>query len=299
VVLAFLLLLAGSASFEDSFRAGLLALQRNDLTEAASNLEGAAKLSPANGRVWVALSQTYRKLGDQQKAEDAARKAVAVAPADPVVRQMLSISYFEVVQPLLRGQKFADAIGVLEPARRLLPGSAQIELALGVAYYGLRRFDDAAAAFLRTIAIAPETEQPYVFLGKFLDQIPDRLPEVAKHFIEYEKANPSSAIGYLLHAKALDAQAADPELAAKLLGKSLAIDGNDASAHFELATVFDRLQRFEEASGEFEKCVALDPANSAAHYRLARDYDRLGRHDAAQTERERHTALVKAEGALP
>ena len=59
--------------------------------------------------------------------------------------------------------------------------------------YGLRRFDDAADAFLRTIAIAPEIEQPYVFLGKFLDQIPLRVPELTKKFIEYETANPSKS----------------------------------------------------------------------------------------------------------
>src|SRR6266545_1650074 len=43
-------------------------------------------------------------------------------------------------------------------ARRIL--RTALNLALGVAYYGLRRFDDAAGAFLRTIAIAPGTDQP-------------------------------------------------------------------------------------------------------------------------------------------
>ena len=175
-----------------------------------------------------------------------------------------------------------------------MPKSAQLELALGVADYGLRRFDDAADAFLRTIEIAPETEQPYLFLGRFLDQIPSRLPEVTKRFAAYESAHPESAAGYLLHAKALDAQSMEPETALGLLQKSIALNPNDASAHFERGTVLDRLQRFKEATEEFEKAAQLAPSDPAAHYRLARDYDRIGDHEAAQREREKHAQLVKA-----
>ena len=75
MVLALFLLLAASATFEESFRAGLLALQRNDLNAAETNLEAAAKLAPDNGRVWVALAQTYWKLKQSVKADAAAAKA--------------------------------------------------------------------------------------------------------------------------------------------------------------------------------------------------------------------------------
>ena len=58
MILALFLFLAASPTFEESFRAGLLALQRNDLTAAEENLSAAAKLPPNNARVWVALAQT-------------------------------------------------------------------------------------------------------------------------------------------------------------------------------------------------------------------------------------------------
>jgi tetratricopeptide (TPR) repeat protein len=164
-----------------------------------------------------------------------------------------------------------------------------------VAYYGLRRFDEAADAFLRTIEIAPETEQPYNFLGRILDQVPTRLPQVTQRFAEHEAAHPASASGYLLHAKALDAQSVEPETALLLLQKSIALNGSDPSAHFEMGTVLDRLQRFADAVAEFERAVQLAPSVPAAHYRLARDYDRVGKHDAARAERERHALLVKAQ----
>jgi tetratricopeptide (TPR) repeat protein len=329
VLPALLLLFAASTSSDDSFRAGLLALQRGDLAAAQANLEAASKLAPRDGRVWVALSQTYWRLSKSGDAEDAAGKAAAFAPDDPVVLQSLAIYYsetnqtlkaaqaavkysakvpengdareraaglyFDAARPLLDQQKFAEAVVILNEGVLRLPKSAQLELALGVADYGLRRFDDAADAFLRTIEIAPETEQPYTFLGRILDQIPSRLPQVTERFAEYEAAHPASAAGYLLHAKALDAQSLSPETALRLLQKSIAMNSGDASAHFEMGTVLDRLQRFADAAEQFQRAAELAPSDAAAHYRLARDFDRIGKHEAAQAEREKHAQLIKAQ----
>jgi len=329
VTLALLLFLAATATFEESFRAGLLALQRNDLSAAQANLEAAAKLAPDNGRVWVGLAQTYWKLKASGKADEAAAKAESVAPRDPLVQSTLAIFYgesgrgvkaaeaqarysalvpqdtqareraealfFEAAQSLLRQAKFAEAVPILISGTKHLKNSAQLELALGVAYYGLRRFDDAAAAFLRTIAIAPGTEQPYIFLGKFLDQIPTRLAEVTKRFVEYEITNPANAVGYVLHAKALNAQAIEPEGVRALLEKALAIDERNAAAHFELGAMYDRTRRYEEAARELQRAAELAPGDPATHYRLSRVYDRLGKPEAAQAERDLHAKLESAQ----
>jgi tetratricopeptide (TPR) repeat protein len=318
VLSALLLLFAASSSFDEAFRAGLTALQRGDLASARSNLEAASKMLPRDGRVWVALSQTYWRLHKDSDADDAASKAAALGPEDPAVLQGLIIYYSETNQtlkaaqtrehaielyfgaakPLLDQQKFGEAIVVLKEGAARLPGSAQLELALGVSYYGLRRFDDAADAFLRTIDVTPDVEQPYAFLAKILDQIPSRLPQVTQRFAAYESAHPANAAGYLFHAKALDAQSLEPETVLRLLEKSIAIDAGDASAYFEMGTVLDRLQRFGDAAAAFERAAKLAPSDPATHYRLARDYDRIGKHEAAQIEREKHAQLVKAQEAI-
>jgi tetratricopeptide (TPR) repeat protein len=329
LVFILFLLLAAPATFEETFRAGLLALQRSDLNAAQTNLEAAAALAPDNGRVWVALSQTYWKLKENVKAGAAAAKAEALGPRDPLVLSSLAIFYsgsgqtlkaadaqarysslvpqdaaareraeslyFEAAQPLLQHGKFAEAVPILTAGTKYLKSSAQLELALGVSYYGLRRFDDAAEAFLHTIAISPELEQPYVFLGKFLDQIPLRLPEITSKFIEYETANPSKSVAYYLHAKALNAQSIEPDTARKLLEKALEMNEQDAASHFELGSVFDRAQRYPDAAREFERAAELAPDDAAIHYRLSRVYDRLGKPDAARIERERHALLEKSQ----
>ncbi len=332
MTLALFLFLAASPTFEESFRAGLLALQRNDLAAAEENLSAAAKLQPGNARVWVALARTWWKRDQPAKSDDAAGKAAQLGASDPVVLSSLAILYadsgqplkaadaqasyaalvpndsaarskaealyFQTAEPLLQQQRWSEALEILTKATTRLPGSAQLELALGVGYYGLRRFDDAAGAFLRTIAIDPEIDRPYLFLGRFLSQIPNRLPELTTAFARFERAHPENPAGYLLHAKALNAQSLEPETARKLLEKSISLEGGNASTHFELGIALERLRLFSEAVREFLRAAELDPKDSAAHYRLSRLYDRLGKPEDARREREIHAKLVAAEEAV-
>ena len=67
-----LLLVLFAGQFETTFRAGLLALNENNLTVAESQLETASQLQPRDPRVWLALAQTYRKLHKSPAAETAA-----------------------------------------------------------------------------------------------------------------------------------------------------------------------------------------------------------------------------------
>ncbi len=330
MVLALLLLFASVSSFDDSLRAGLAALERGDLAAAQSNLEAACKLASRDNptgaaRAWAALAEAYGRMHKDAEAEEAAGKAATLAPDDSAVLQSLAVYYeetdqtlkaarfaakysarvpqngdalergielyFEAARLLLDRQKFAEAVVILEEGVASLPKSAQLEMALGVTYVGLRRFDDAAGAFLNTMEFAPEMEQPYTFLGKILDRIPGLLPRVTQRFAEYESAHPTSSLAWLLHAKALDAQSMEPDLALRLLEKSIALNPSNAAAHFEAGTVLDRLQRFADAAVEFEKAIVITPTDPALHDRLARDYDRIGRHEAAAAERQKYMQL--------
>lgn len=326
VTIAFtLLLLAGtSQSFDSAYRAGLIALGQNQLAEAESNLETAAKFAPSNARVWAALAETWTKLGKGKEADGAAQKAESLGSADPLVSHALAIYYsqtsrplkaaqleskyaaanpadtaakqraaewyFAAVEPLLKQQRFGDALAILNPAHKQLPGDAQIQLALGVAYYGLRRFDDAATQFLKTIDLAPEQRQPYVFLGRMLDQAPTELNDAGPRFAAYRKAHPDDELGYLL-----EARTAEPQKARELLQKAIELAPNDPAAHLELGVLEEKIQRLPDAAAELERAAALDASDPITHYHLARVYDRLGRPDRARAERETHAKLITAQ----
>jgi tetratricopeptide (TPR) repeat protein len=386
----FLLFQNPAPTFEQTFRNGLVALERGDLAAARIDLEGARQSQPGNARVWAALAQTYRRLHESAAAEAAADRAEKLGGKDPAVLHSLSLYHseaesfaraaalearyaalapqdrdaisrvmglylrakqpksaieaahglagwetradirnllgkayaldeqfdraanelheamrlspydeaviFDAADLSLRLEKFDAAISVLIEGRKQFDKSPQIELALGVAYYGLRRFPESIDQFLKTIALAPDVEQPYIFLGKVLDQAGERLPEITARFVQFEQDKPRNYLGYLLQAKALRAQgseSADPE---PLLRKSMALDARQWETHFELALSLEAKRNMDGAAKELETAIELNPKEPLLHYRLARIYDRLGKPDLARAERELHKALsLKAE----
>ncbi len=307
-----LFLFAGQ--FDTTFRTGLIALNRNDLATAESQLEAASRLEPRDARVWLALAQTYWKLNRSEASRAAAGKAEALAN-DPAILRALAVyysgsgdrskaaaalesvirrdpyreaDYFDLAQVYFQQQDFAAALNVLDAGRKNFDKSAQLELAAGVACYGLRRFPEAIEAFLRTIRLDPDVEQPYVFLGRMLDQAEGQLPRIAGVFAVY--AQRDTWLGNYLYGKALRI-AGDSAKAEPLLRKAVAQNDRSWEAHFELGVLLDGQGKYEDAAREIRRGIELHPDDPVAHYRLARLYDRLGKPAEARAERELHARL--------
>jgi len=310
-LLALALLVTDPQPAADLLKKGLLALQHGNITEARADLERASRLDPGNAYVWASLAETYLKAHEPKLASAAAETAEKIRGQDPVVRHALALYYsetgqaahaakldaqiaFEWIKSLLEHGDFTQAA---EMAQAGLAGHAndpQLLLALGVARYGQRRFDDAMAEFLQVIGIDPGIEQPYVFLGKMLDQAGPRLGEITRAYEAWAARDPRNAKAQMLLAKALLAANNRDTRAEALLRKSITLDAQDWEAHYELGVLFEGERKYADAAQELERSIALDRKQPLAHYHLARVYDRLGQPERAQAERELHERLTAA-----
>jgi len=200
--------------------------------------------------------------------------------------------YFEAAHAYLLLQRFDPAVRILERGSKTFPKSAQLELALGVAYYGQRRFGEATAAFLRTNDLAPEVEQPYVFLAKMLDQAGDKMPEVLRRFQKWASANPNDPRAQFVYAKGLVESGGDPVQAERLLRASIALKGDQWESHYQLGVLLEQQRKYSDAARELENSAAINPKQADIHYHLSRVYDRLGEADKAAEERGLHERLT-------
>jgi tetratricopeptide (TPR) repeat protein len=289
-LLLFLWLLA--ADPQALLQQGLLALQQGHFAEARSILEQASGIDSANPYIWTSLAETYLRLGEPRKAEASAETAGKFAAGNQVVGHALSMFYFEYAQQLLRKEDFTHAAEILNTSLQTDPRNAQLVLALGVARYGQRRFDDAIAQFLQVIGIDATIEQPYVFLGRILDQAGPHLPEITKDYETWAVKNPTNAKAFLLWAKALLAADARDVKAEELLQRSIALDPSDWESHYELGVLLAGKRQYPQAAVELTRSIELDPKRAMTHYHLARVYDRLGEPDRAKAEREIHQRLT-------
>lgn len=351
-VLSLFLLFASANSHDELLRAGLVALNANDLATAESKLHAAIESDPRRPQAWVALAQTYFRLKRPELADHAAVKAESLAPADPIILQGLAFYYsetgnfekvvslvrkalaredraefhellakayaatakadnsvaelqaalrirpyeesyyFELSQQLLRMQKFEAALEIIAKGVSLFDKSAQMELARGVALYGLRRFPDAIDSFLRTIQLAPEVEQSYIFLGRMLDIAEDRTPAITHALAAYARSEPDRFISSYLYAKALAVNGGNADQIESLLRKSIALRNDFWESHFELGLALERKRALDQAAKELERSIELNPNEPVPHYRLARIYDRLGRIPEATRQRDIHARLA-------
>jgi Flp pilus assembly protein TadD len=275
-----------------SLQRGLVALQHGQLSEARTALEEASRDAPVNPYVWSSLAETYLRLEEPEKALSAAGTAEKLGGKDAVIHRALGMFYFEFAQRLLQKQDFTQAANVLDGALRMHANDPQLLLALGVARYGQRRFEDATVRFLEVIRADPEIEQPYIFLGKMLDQAGPHLDEIAKAYEHWAGRNPDNAQAQLLLAKVRLANDPLDARAETLLRKSLAIDSNNWEAHYELGVFLAAKRKYREAAEQLARAAELDPKQPMPHYHLARVYDRLGEAERAKVERERHQFLV-------
>lgn len=267
-------------------------MQHGAYVQARQDLEEASRIDPKNPFIWASLAETYLRLNEEKQAAEAAETAKKSSSHDPVLAHALAIFYFDYADVLLKREEFTQAAAVVQSGLAAQPGDARLTLALGVARYGQRRFDEAIAEFLKVIQIDPAIVQPYIFLGKMLDQAGGRLGEITQAARTWAQANPDNAEAQLLLAKVMLASNSRDAAAETLLRRSIGLDPNQWESHYQLGVFLAAERDYEGAAAELNRAIELDPRQPETHYHLARVYDRLGKPDRAQAERDIHQQLT-------
>ena len=70
----------------------------------------------------------------------------------------------------LRGGRAAQATVALEKAKRRAPDKASIREALGIAYFRIHRYDEAASEFRKMLELAPVDDYAHYALGRCLEK---------------------------------------------------------------------------------------------------------------------------------
>jgi tetratricopeptide (TPR) repeat protein len=88
---------------------------KGDLTGALADLQAAAKVAPGSTTVWNALGNAYMERDDNQRAEEAFKKSIALDPEDPVAYANLANLY-------LSQDRVAEAKEAVDKALKADPG---------------------------------------------------------------------------------------------------------------------------------------------------------------------------------
>ncbi len=281
--------------------AGAAALQNGDFEVALQAFDEALLLEPDDPVLLSQVGRALLELGNFNEAMPLLSQAAQVAPD-------LFVTQFNLGTGFLRLGQHEQAIPWLRAASRLNPEVALPRYGLALAYAGLGDHARAIAELEECVAVAPQTTDAWLLLGRLLtehgagldavlkaaeafekvfEQRPHEgesclalgrayrrlnLPEQALSLIgDCESAGIEDARLYLLKGRMLSQMGNFTEARPALLR---AADGREAAgpAYLDLAVISRNQGDFDTAIAEYERTIQLRPRRLTAYIHLANIY---------------------------
>jgi tetratricopeptide (TPR) repeat protein len=223
---------------------GIFYQQSGRIPEAVDRLERAVAADPKSARAHRYLGEVRFK---QLRMEDGLaeqRQALAIEPADIVLRVDHARALFNYGHPDESGRVLKEALdkGIRD---------ASIEVEIGRQARERLDYDASVAAFGRAIAIDPTLAEAHSNLGKVF-QLQGKDEEALAAFREAGRLAPTDPYTYFYIASILSARGEIDE-AIGLYEKSLELDPRNPKAHYALGQALMRAGKRAAAQAEFDR----------------------------------------------
>jgi tetratricopeptide (TPR) repeat protein len=196
-------------------------------------------------------------------------------------------SYLALADLFDQQQKYADAVSVLEQARRRVPDSRAVLLALGADLVRAEHPKEGVEILREVIGKAPDTAEAYISLADAARKTGDADQEVTA-LRDLERRKPEYPMIHVLIARAMLNRSA-PNYSDVLEELSMAAKNapNDPDVYFLRGKTYAAVGHYEQALASLQRSIELRPTEPSAYYQLARLYQKLGKSDLAKEQFER------------
>jgi putative PEP-CTERM system TPR-repeat lipoprotein len=259
----------------------LAALYRaqGDTKGAKSLLQEIVRSDDKNTRAWYMLAQIDTAAGNREDAINAYKKIADVQPSD--ANALFMIGYYDLEQG---DTKKADEIA--ERLLKEMPKRSEGYRLKGLLSFREKKFNDAAAAFLKSNAIQP-TLASYYFLGLSYYNS-GALEQALSAFQKTIDLNPSFIQSRLMVAAILLQQKRIDE-AIEASKNAVQLDEKNALAHNVLGSAYMSKGLYDEGMKELDRAIELDPNLINAH--LKKGYFDITKGKSKEAEAELKTVV--------
>lgn len=245
----------GPAAPEEAYRRGLQALADGQPRTARIEFLNAIRADPDNKALRLAQARTYLLLGDGAPAEDELKRANALGVAEEETAHLMAHAL------LLQGQaeRAVAEAGKAGPAH-----AAYANRMLGRAFSALGRLEDAAQAFDRALAEAPDEGALWADIGRFRRDT----GEVAGAIAAADRAvalDPRSVEALILRGE-LTRNQYGLAAAVPWFDRALEIDPANVTALIERAATLGDLGRTRDMLADTRRILSVSPDNPSAYY---------------------------------
>jgi serine/threonine protein kinase/tetratricopeptide (TPR) repeat protein len=178
------------------YNQGLQLQRQGKLLDAVKQFDAAAQEDPNFALAFSQLAQTYSKLGQDNDAEDASRKAVALSDALPPPEKFLIQAGHDRIL-----KDYPKAIEAYENLAKVSPNNTDVLLELGGMYEKVGAYDKALAQFTKVVELDPKRVNGILAKGR----------------AEIESGNAQAGLDDLTHAQTLANELGNEEDKADIL----------------------------------------------------------------------------------
>ncbi len=307
------------AGFEGAYLAGRIFSLTDETANAQRYLEKVVQLKPDTVEAQALLADVYAKQRSFDAAVGAYQKVIGLDPKR-------TSAYMNLGDIYSRMQRWSEAAGALEKGIAIDGTRPEAFFQLGNAFEQLRDFAKAADAYDRFLKLKPENAwMGYLRLGSCRMELQQyelavialeeaqkaqprdikvnySLAQAYKMAQQYDKAesifqslaelNPVDASTYYSDIVKMYDEAGLNDRAIGAARKVIELNPDSEMAVYNLAIMFQKLQRFEEAIAAFRQALTLKPDYDVAYYNIGSSYLNLKMYREAIEAFKNYVALV-------
>jgi tetratricopeptide (TPR) repeat protein len=313
-------------SADQHFTLGLVFASGGAYSRAISHFQQTLQLQPTNSLAVYNLALAYEREGRSQEAIELLERAVEQQPNAELYDLIASLEedignyvqavrhyqravdldpgkeqyYFDLGAEYLVHLTFSPAVDVFRVGSQKFPASARLYVGMGLAQFALRRYEEAASAFIEALESDPSSPDAFLAwnaLPPFV--VVSAWQTVQPHLQRLAERHPTNSHAVFCYGAALSRHgiASDRQdnldLAQFLLQKAVRLNPRLAPGHLELGTLYAQRKQSNKAIASLLEAIRLDPNSEMAHYRLGQIYRDLNQLKLAERELSIYRTLSK------
>lgn len=243
--------------------------EEKNKAEIIAVLKEILNFDPGNERALIELSLFYFNTKDYQKADDifsALGREIRENPGLVV----------NIAQTLMPEHRYQDAATILSQIRKTLPGNANINFFLGMAYEGLEKPGKAIEYYLKVTPDHPQYKKTILSIA-FLYKDMNRTVEAIRFLEQHHRQSPAD-IDITSYLASFYQENNRYDIAVTMLQRALKEAPQNTALLFKLGAVLDTAGERRQSIETMKTIIRLDPKHASALNYLGYTYAEMGIH---------------------
>ena len=243
--------------------------EEKNKTEIITVLKEVLDLDPGNERALIELSLFYFNIKEYQNADD------IFAAFSQEIRENPDL-VVNIAQTLIPENRYQDTVTILSQIRKTLPGNANINFFLGMAYEGLEKPGKAIEYYLKVTPDHPRYKKTILSIA-FLYRDMNRTVEAIRFLEQHHRQSPAD-IDITSYLASFYQESNRYDIAVTMLQRALKATPQNTALLFKLGAVLDTAGQRRQSIETMKTIIKLDPKHASALNYLGYTYAEMGIH---------------------